>query len=149
LRENCAVCSAPARAKVVTFSTGYYSASQAFVVLDKSPLTHAKTLADFKDAKIGAQIGTTSLLAAQNDVKPSKPVAVFNTTNDAKQALVNGQIDALVVDLPTAFYISAAQIPHSTVAGQFNVTHGKPEQFGLLFAKGTRSSTAWTRHSAH
>ena len=59
---------------------------------------------------------------------------VYDTTNDAKSALEAGQIDGIVVDLPTAFYIVAVEIPKGKVVGQFPAT-GDPEQFGLLFEK--------------
>jgi polar amino acid transport system substrate-binding protein len=126
----------PARAKVVDFSTGYYRAAQAVIVMNNSKYAHVSTLAGLKGAHIGAQIGTTSLLAAQDDIKPSSQVAVFDDTNAAKQALLNGQVDAIVADLPTAFYITAAQIKGSKILGQFQTTSGHPEEFGALFEKG-------------
>jgi polar amino acid transport system substrate-binding protein len=126
----------PARAKVVDFSTGYYRAAQAVIVLDSSKYANATSLADLKTARIGAQIGTTSLLAAEGDIKPSQQVAVFDDTNAAKQALLNKQVDAIIADLPTAFYITAVQIPGSKILGQFQTTSGQPEEFGLLFQKG-------------
>ncbi len=126
----------PARAQVVDFSKGYYSAAQAVIVLDGSSFANATSLADLKDARIGAQVGTTSLLAAQDVIAPSQQVAVFDDTNAAKQSLLNGQIDAFVADLPTAFYITAAQIQGSAILGQFQATSGNPEEFGLLFEKG-------------
>jgi polar amino acid transport system substrate-binding protein len=125
----------PARAKVVDFSTGYYKAAQAVVVLNKSKYADATSLAALKGAHIGAQIGTTSLLAAQDDIKPTSQVAVFDDTNAAKQALLNSQVDAIVADLPTAFYITAAEIPGSKILGQFQSTTGQPEEFGMLFQK--------------
>jgi polar amino acid transport system substrate-binding protein len=126
----------PDRAKVVDFSTGYYRAAQGVIVMNSSKYAHVTTLAGLKGAHIGAQIGTTSLLAAQDDIKPSAQVAVFDDTNAAKQALLNGQVDAIVADLPTAFYISASQIKGSKILGQFQTTSGHPEEFGALFEKG-------------
>jgi polar amino acid transport system substrate-binding protein len=126
----------PKRAQVVDFSDGYYRAAQALIVLDSSPFATATSIADLKGARLGAQVGTTSLTAASDVIDPRTPVAVFDDTNAAKQALLNGQIDAIVVDLPTAFYITAAEIANSTIVGQFQPTSGKPEQFGMLFEKG-------------
>jgi polar amino acid transport system substrate-binding protein len=126
----------PKRAQVVDFSDGYYQAAQALVVLNSSPYASATSIADLKSAKLGAQVGTTSLTAATDVIAPTTPVAVYDDTNAAKQALLNGQIDAIVVDLPTAFYITAAQIPHSTIVGQFQPTRGQVEEFGMLFEKG-------------
>ncbi|MEP9363119.1 ABC transporter substrate-binding protein [Nocardioides sp. CN2-186] len=124
----------PARAKVVDFSDGYYSAAQAVITLKKDGATPT-SLAELKDLKLGAQTGTTSLTAIRDQIQPSQEPLVFPNTNIAKQALLNGQVDAIVADLPTAFYITAVEIPGSTIAGQFAST-GEPEEFGMLFQKG-------------
>ncbi len=126
----------PKRAKAVTFSDGYYSAAQAIITLKDSPLAGATSLSDFSDATLGAQVGTTSLDAITETIKSSKSPQVFDDTNVAKNALLNGQVDGIVVDLPTAFYITAVEIPQGTIAGQFQATSGDPEAFGLLFEKG-------------
>jgi polar amino acid transport system substrate-binding protein len=125
----------PARAKAVTFSDGYYTAAQALVALKDSPISSVGSLADLKQYKLGAQTGTTSLTALREDVQPDSDPVVFQNTNDAKQALLNHQVDAIAADLPTAFYITAVQIPHSTIVGQFQQQTGSPEQFGMLFQK--------------
>jgi polar amino acid transport system substrate-binding protein len=126
----------PEREEVVDFSDGYYQVAQAVIVLGDSDFATAGSLADLKDAAIGAQIGTTSLLAAKNGIQPSSPVAVFDDTNGAKQALLNGSIDAIIADLPTAFYITAVEIEGSKILGQFAATGPDPEEFGLLFEEG-------------
>jgi len=125
-----------ARAKAVTFSDGYYTAAQALIALEGSPISSVTSLADLKQYKLGAQTGTTSLTALRDDVQPDSDPVVFQNTNDAKQALLNHQVDAIAADLPTAFYITAVQIPHSTIVGQFQQQSGSPEQFGMLFQKG-------------
>jgi polar amino acid transport system substrate-binding protein len=126
----------PQRAKVVDFSDGYYDAAQAVIAVKGSPAAGATSLADLQQYKIGAQTGTTSLTAIRDQIKPSADAVVFQNTNDAKQALLNGQVDAIVADLPTAFYLTAAEIPKGTIVGQFQQAGGAPEQFGMLFAKG-------------
>jgi len=126
----------PARAKVVDFSDGYYNAAQAVIAVKGSPAASATSLADLKQYKIGAQTGTTSLTAIRDQIQPSSDAVVFQNTNDAKQALLNGQVDAIVADLPTAFYLTAAEIPQGTIVGQFQQTGGEQEQFGMLFQKG-------------
>ncbi len=126
----------PKRAQAVTFSDGYYSAAQAIITLKDSPYAGATSLSDFADATLGAQVGTTSLDAISGTIQASKPAQVFDDTNVAKNALLNGQVDGIVVDLPTAFYITAVEIPQGTIAGQFQATSGDPEEFGLLFEKG-------------
>jgi polar amino acid transport system substrate-binding protein len=127
----------PARAKVVDFSDGYYSASQAVVALKGSQAAEATSLADLKPLKLGAQTGTTSLTAIRDGIQPDQQPFVFDDTNQAKQALNNGQLDAFLVDLPTAFYITAVEIPKATIVGQFQPEAGQQEQFGMLFEKGS------------
>jgi polar amino acid transport system substrate-binding protein len=127
----------PARAKVVDFSDGYYSAAQAVVALKGSKAAAATSLADLKPLKLGAQTGTTSLTAIRDGIQPDQPPLVFDDTNQAKQALNNGQLDAFLVDLPTAFYIAAVEIPKATIVGQFQPESGQQEQFGMLFQKGS------------
>ena len=84
---------------------------------------------------LGAALGTTSLDFTINDIHPTQEPLVYNDTNDAKSALNNGQIDGIVVDLPTAYYITAVEIDDSTIVGQFPAQESG-EQFGMLFAKG-------------
>jgi polar amino acid transport system substrate-binding protein len=127
----------PARAKKVDFSTGYYVADQAVIVLKSSRYAHATSFADLKGATIGAQVGTTSLTAAQDQIAPSKQVQIYDDTSAATQALKNGQLDALVVDLPTGFYITAAEMGgKGVIAGEFAAAKGAKERFGMLFQKG-------------
>jgi polar amino acid transport system substrate-binding protein len=125
----------PARAKVVTFSDGYYTAAQALIALKDSPVAQATSVDDLKQYKLGAQTGTTSLTAIREDIQPTTEPLVFQNTNVAKQALLNHQVDAIVADLPTAFYITAVEIPSATIVGQFQQQSGTPEQFGMLFQK--------------
>jgi polar amino acid transport system substrate-binding protein len=126
----------PAREKAVDFSSPYYTAPQAVVVPKGSDLASATSLADLKDATIGVQIGTTSLDAARDVIKPTKDVKVFNDSNDVLTALKQNQVDAVVLDLPTAFYLTAAQVPGAKIVGQFSAPGG--DQFGLLLAKGSQ-----------
>lgn len=130
------------RAKNVDFSTGYYDVAQAVVTVKKSKADGAKTLADLAELKFGAQVGTTSFKAINDVVKPTTKVAVFNTNDDAKLALANGQIDAIVVDLPTALFLSAVGtkdggLDNGAVVGQLPAGGGTPEQFGLVLDKGS------------
>lgn len=123
----------PAREKAVDFSAPYYTANQAVVALKGSEAAKATSLADLKNTKIGVQIGTTSLEAVEEGIEPSAQPEVFNSSNDVVQALKNEQIDAIVVDLPTALYMTEAQVPAATVVGQFPASGG--EQWGALLAK--------------
>ncbi|MDO9497520.1 MAG: ABC transporter substrate-binding protein [Nocardioides sp.] len=125
------------RAAVVDFSDGYYSAAQAVVALEGTPVAEVSSIAELADYNLGAQTATTSLKAIRDVINPANDPAVFEDTNAAKQALLNGQIDAILADLPTAFYISAAEIPGSTIVGQFQPETGQQEEFGMLFEKGS------------
>ena len=127
----------PERAEVVDFSESYYDAAQAVVALKGSAGAEATSLDDLHDLRLGAQTGTTSLTAIRDVIKPHEDPLVFQSTNAAKQALQNDQVDAILADLPTAFYISAAEIPNSLVVGQFQPDTGEQEQFGMLFEKGS------------
>jgi len=127
----------PARAEVVDFSDGYYAAAQAVIALKGSPVSEVTSIADLADYNLGAQTGTTSLTAIRDVIKPASEPAVFEDTNAAKQALLNGQVDAILADLPTAFYITAVEIPKSTIVGQFQPETGEQEEFGMLFEKGS------------
>ena len=125
----------PQRAKVVTFSNSYYDVNQAVVVLKGTKIAAVRTRAGLKPFKLGAQLGTTSYAYIKDVIRPSKQPAVFPQNAGAIQALKNKQIDGLVVDLPTAFYITSAQLPSSKVLGQFPSAAGG-EHFAMVFQKG-------------
>ncbi|MEQ4715973.1 ABC transporter substrate-binding protein [Nonomuraea sp. B19D2] len=127
----------PERANAVDFSKGYYAVKQAVVAIDGSKFAGVKSLAELKDAKIGVQVGTTSFDAVKSVIKPADEPNVYNEQIDAVNALKNKQVDALVVDLPTAFYVTAAQVEKSKIVGQFSSTGGTPEEFGLVMEKGS------------
>ena len=91
--------------------------------------------ADLADAKLGAQVGTTSYTAITDQIQPSAEPAVFDTNDQAVQALKNGQIDGIVVDLPTAYFMTAVQLDDGVIVGQLPLPDGEPEQFGAVLAK--------------
>jgi polar amino acid transport system substrate-binding protein len=126
----------PPRAKHVDFSQPYFTAPQAVVALKRSPAANATSLAALASAKLGVQVGTTSLDAVTASIKPKSQPQVFNDSNDTVRALKNGRVDAIVVDLPTAFYITAAQVPQAKIVGQFAAPGG--DRWGLLLAKGSK-----------
>jgi polar amino acid transport system substrate-binding protein len=125
-----------ARARAVDFSDSYYDVNQAVVALSSSKIANAKSIADLKGAKLGAPVGTTSYEYIVDNVKPSKQPGVYDTLNDGVSALKAKQIDGLVVDLPTAFYVTAAQVENSRIVGQFPAA-GEQEHFGMVFEKGS------------
>ena len=124
----------PARAKVVAFSSSYYDVNQAIVVLKGTPISRVHSVAGLRKYKLGAQLGTTSYTYITDEIKPSKSPSVFDDNAAAIQQLKNKQIDGLVVDLPTAFYVTAVQVPNGTILGQFPSASGG-EHFGMVFAK--------------
>jgi polar amino acid transport system substrate-binding protein len=125
------------RAKAVDFSTGYYTANQGVLTLSTSKYAGATSLAALKGAKIGVQVATTSYQAVQSEIKPSGSVSVYNTTDDEVNALKDGQVDAIVTDMPTVFYLASAELNNGKIVGQFSYdgTGGAAEQFGLLLQK--------------
>ncbi|MBU6148307.1 MAG: ABC transporter substrate-binding protein [Actinomycetales bacterium] len=131
------------RRQAVDFSSGYYDVKQALITTKGSPIDGAASLADLADAKLGAQIGTTSYDVITEVIKPSKDVAAFDNNDIAKQALANGQIDGLIVDLPTAFYITAVELEDGVIVGQFETT-SEGEQFGLVLNLGSPLTTCVT-----
>jgi polar amino acid transport system substrate-binding protein len=123
----------PVREKAVDFSAPYYTANQAVLALKDSDAAKATTLEELKDVQFGVQIGTTSLSATEEVIDPSSRPEVFNNSTDVVTALKNGQIDAIVVDLPTALYLTAVEVPEATVTGQFSDPEG--DEWGALLAK--------------
>jgi len=122
----------PEREQAVDFSEGYFDDAQGVLTMKDSPFAEAKTISDLKDARFGAQVGTTSLEFINETVKPNEETKVYDTTNDAKSALESGQIDVMVTDLVTTVYLRDFEIKNSVVVGQYP----RNEQFGMLFEKG-------------
>ncbi len=122
------------RKQTVSFSDPYYSTNQAIVGFADSPAANATTLAEIQGLKFGVQSGTTSLEFVNSVIKPTTDTYVYDDNAAAKAALEAKQIDAIVVDLPTAFYISAVEIEGSKVIGQFPAGEGiAADQLGLVF----------------
>ena len=131
------------RRKAVDFSSPYYTTAQAVVTLKGSPVSGATTVAELKGALLGAQTGTTSHRMLTETVAPTTAPSVFNNSQDTVQALKGGQVDAIVVDLPTALYLVAAELDGGVVVGQFADTSGG-DQFGLVLPKGSALTAAVT-----
>jgi polar amino acid transport system substrate-binding protein len=110
-------------------------AAQGVVTIEGSPIAGATSIADLKTAKLGAQIGTTSLDAITNVIKPDTAAAVFNTVDEAIAALNGGIIDGIVTDVPAAFYMRDAQLTGGIIVGQLPSEGGAQEQFGIVIEK--------------
>ncbi len=124
------------RKKGVDFSSAYYTTVPALVSVKGNKGADATDLAGVKDSLIGVATGTTTLKAVEDLVDPTQDVKIFNSNEDAVQALGAGQIDLLAVDLPTAFYLAAAELDDGVVVGQLDSTEGG-DQFGFVLPKGS------------
>ncbi len=124
----------PERAEAVDFSDSYYDVEQAIVTTEGSKIDGVTTIADLKDAKLGAQIGTTSLEAINDTIQPSSEPSVYDTNNDAISAIKAKQVDGIVVDFPTALFMAAVQVDQGKVAGRLPAPEDG-EYFGVVLAK--------------
>jgi polar amino acid transport system substrate-binding protein len=124
------------RAERVDFSSPYFTAPQAVVALKDSPAANATSLAALQDVQLGVQIGTTSLDVADQVIDPSKQAKVFNDSNDVVTALKQDQVDAVVVDLPTAFFLTSSELDDAKIVGQFQAPGG--DTWGAVLAKGSK-----------
>ena len=125
------------RKKAVDFSTPYYTTTQAVVTYKGSKIDGVTTIAGLKDALLGVQVGTTSQQDVTRLIAPNTEPKVLNTNEDAVQALKNKQVDGLVVDLPTALYVAAAELKNGVIIGQLGDNSGGDE-FGLVLQKGSK-----------
>jgi polar amino acid transport system substrate-binding protein len=125
----------PARDKVVDFSKSYYFVNQALVGRKGTKISGARSVADLRGYTLAAQLGTTSYDYIVEHIKPSSAPRAFKSNDLAVQALKNGRIDGIVVDLPTAFYVTAVQVPDGKIVGQFPNKGGR-ERFGMVFEQG-------------
>ena len=124
------------RKQSVDFSSPYYETTQVVITTEASKAAGATSIADLKDLLIGAQTGTTSLDAVEQQIQPTAGAQVFNTNDDAKLALESGTVDAIVVDLPTAFYLTGVELTGGLIIGQLPQPDGKSgDEFGLVLPK--------------
>jgi polar amino acid transport system substrate-binding protein len=126
----------PQRAKVVDFSSGYFNLDQSVVALKSDKYANVKTIAALRGAKLGAPLGTTSYGYITKYVKPTQKPSVYKTLNDALAGLKAKQIDGVVVDFPTAYYIANVQLTGAKIVGRLP-TRGAIEHFGMVLQKGS------------
>ena len=119
----------------VDFSSPYYETTQVVITTAASKAADATSIADLKGLLIGAQTGTTSFDAVEKQIAPTAGAQVFNTNDDAKLALENGTVDAIVVDLPTAFYLTGVELTDGLIVGQLPQVEGDGDAFGLVLSK--------------
>jgi polar amino acid transport system substrate-binding protein len=123
------------RKAAVDFSSPYFDVTQAVVTVKSSPAARVKTVHQLRTLRLGVQVGTTSYTAATS-VDGDVPVEVYNTNGDVKMALSNGEIDALVADLPTAFAV-ANELRNGLMVGQLPTAAGDVEQLGIVLDRGS------------
>jgi polar amino acid transport system substrate-binding protein len=123
----------PERDESVDFSESYYDVNQAVVALEGSPIADATTIAELRDAKLGAPVGTTSLDVIEDIIKPTVEPATYDDLALAVQDLKAGAIAGIVVDLPTAFFVTAVQVPEGVVVGQIETE----EYLAMAFESGS------------
>ena len=133
------------RKQAVDFSSPYYTTSQAVVAIEGSAAASAQSIAKLKDVQFGVQAGTTSQQFITNTLgdQLSKQASIYNNSDDTLAALQNGQVDAIVVDLPTAFYMTSAQIDNGVIVGQFEAT-SDGDNYGIVLPKGSKLTAAVT-----
>jgi polar amino acid transport system substrate-binding protein len=123
------------RARNVSFSNSYYFVNQAVVANAGTAISRVRTVAGLRPYRLGAQVGTTSYDYITRFIRPSRSPSVYDSNNDAIAALNAGQIDGIVVDLPTAFFVVAVQLDDGTIVGKLP-QRGERERFGMVFEKG-------------
>ncbi|WP_167052102.1 transporter substrate-binding domain-containing protein [Salinibacterium sp. ZJ77] len=122
------------RKENVDFSAPYYAATQALVAIEGGNADGATSIEDLKGLLIGAMTGTTSGQTVEQVVAPTAGVQYFNTNEDVKLALESGQIDAIALDLPTAFYTTGVEIDNSFIVGELP-SAGISDEWGIVLAK--------------
>lgn len=120
------------RSQVVDMSDGYYFSNQALVSNADTPITEAGSITDVAEFRLGVQAGTTSLAYIEEQIQPSSDPSVYSSNDAAIAALNAGQIDGIVVDLPTAFFVTAVQMDSGVVVGQFPPEGDEQEHFSLV-----------------
>ena len=120
------------RRKAVDFSSGYYDVRQTVVTTAGSPIEGATSVAELQDAKLGAQVGTTSYTAITDQIQTTEQAAPFDTNDQAVQAINNGQIEGILVDLQTAYFMTDVQLDDGVIVGQLPQAEGEVEQFGAV-----------------
>lgn len=126
----------PERAENVDFSDPYFDANQSLVGIAGTDIENVASIADLKDKNLAAAVATTSLQFIEEVIQPDAEPQVFNDNAAAIQALQNGQIDGIVVDLNTAFFVVAVQLEGGTIVGQFPVS-AQSDQMGMVLEKGS------------
>ncbi len=118
------------REQQVDFSDPYFNADQSLLVQSDSGI---KSTEDLADATVGVQLGTTGADQAEEFQSEGTvgEVRTFDTIEDAFAALENGQVDAVINDLPVS------QDRANQSDGRLKIVETIPtgEQYGIAFPK--------------
>jgi len=128
------------RKQAVDFSSPYYTTTQAVVTTGTSPAASATTVAALKNIPVGVMSATTSYQVAKEQLGTDN-LSVFNSNDDAVAALQSGQVDAIVVDLPTAFYLAGAVLDNGKVVGQLPDSSAGGDELAFVLPKGSALTT--------
>lgn len=123
------------RDEIVDFSIPYYVEQKAVVALEGTPAASATTFAELAEANLGATIGTTDLDYIE-EVIGDTDAAVYNDQAATFAALAAGQIDATVIGLSTAYFITAVEIENAEISGVLPDVGGTEGGMGMLFSDG-------------
>ena len=124
------------REKVVDFSDGYYSVDMALVAYPDNEAASATSLDDLKGLRIGAALGTTALTYVDDVIQPDNDAPVYDDNAALLASFDAGQLDAIVVDLPTAYYNTAVSIPDAVIVAVLPEA-GARQELGMLFEDGS------------
>lgn len=115
------------RQKAILFSDPYFDATQALLVPNGSSFA---SLAELKGKKLGAQSATTGLdYAKKHQEENGYEVVEFQDLASETQALLTGQVDAAINDLPVWSEAIKQNEGKATIATQFDT--GEQYGFGM------------------
>ncbi|HOB87601.1 MAG TPA: basic amino acid ABC transporter substrate-binding protein [Bacillota bacterium] len=116
------------RLEKVNFSDPYYNARQAIVVREDNDDIHDKE--DLLDKKVAVQIGTTGDLTVTDMGLPEEQIVRLEKVTHVFLELENGQVDAVVIDLPVAQRYINIKEGLKLISGDF-----EDEMYGIAVAK--------------
>ena len=124
------------RATGVDFSQGYLDVEQALVSVQGSPISMAGSLEDLRDAMLGAPVGTVGLASIRDDIRSTREPRAFADLRSAARALTTGQIDGIVVDLPTASFVTRTWVRDGVIVGRLPIA-GARQRFAMTLQEGS------------
>jgi polar amino acid transport system substrate-binding protein len=127
--------SAAARSDDVDLSDGYYDVVPALLSVQGSRVSSARSLGDLTDATLGA-MGTSGLRYVRERIRPSGSSIVYDDVFAAVRGLQDGDVDGVVVDLPTARLL-AAELGRATTLIRTLPVVGAQDHFAMAFEEGS------------